>query len=308
MMLPVKSRSARLRFAAVFGNGFPFRRSVVRIAGHGLGREIVVRPAVGAPAEHLPDEQASARLKHADISRGIGIPPRADRAAAGRTGRHSPSPAGNTCRGHRRRWADRPSCRRRAPSRPPARSCSWVWQATQLRSKIGLTSRIILDVLDPLFVAEPAGIPLVPLPAGLIVRPGGQQRRASRSGRRCDNRAVPPRFARTESASGCEHGSRRNRCGSRPGRSWCQVWAMFRTMPYSVERLKREGHVRGYSGQEARVGIAVGIGRLDPLSFSGSAAAVEVDGGGNLRTGISPRMRSRSLAWLRNVRPDFGPR
>ena len=34
-----------------------------------------------------------------------------------------------------------------------------------------------------------------------------------------------------------------------------------------VERLEREGHVRGDSGQEARVGVAVGIGRLAPLPF-----------------------------------------
>ena len=34
-----------------------------------------------------------------------------------------------------------------------------------------------------------------------------------------------------------------------------------------VERLKREGHVGGDFGQEARVGVAVGIGRLAPLLF-----------------------------------------
>src|SRR5271170_6731507 len=34
---------------------------------------------------------------------------------------------------------------------------------------------------------------------------------------------------------------------------------------FSVERLKREGHISRYSGQEARVGIPIGIGRLDPL-------------------------------------------
>ena len=34
----------------------------------------------------------------------------------------------------------------------------------------------------------------------------------------------------------------------------------------------------------------------------------EPPGSSNFRTGISPRMRSRSMAWLWNSRPDFGPR
>ncbi len=47
----------------------------IGVAGDRFRREIVVAPAVGAPAENLPRQQAAARLELADVARGIGLPP-----------------------------------------------------------------------------------------------------------------------------------------------------------------------------------------------------------------------------------------
>ena len=59
----------------------------------------------------------------------------------------------------------------------------------------------------------------------------------------------------------------------------------------AIERLERERRVGGDLGEEARVGIAFGI--EDRRSVAS-----------NLRSGISPRMRSRSSAWLVNLPPS----
>ena len=139
-----------MRFAGVFGDRLALELQRLRIAGHGLGREVVVGPAVGAPAEDLPDEQAAARLEHADIARGIGMPPGADERLvaepAGVIHRQPVIGAGHVVGVGQ---VDR-SGRRRAPACRPACPTFRVWQATQLRSRIGLMSRIIFDVLDRL--------------------------------------------------------------------------------------------------------------------------------------------------------------
>ena len=119
------------------------------VAGNCFGGEFVVGPAVGATAEDLPDQQAAARLKHAHITRRVGIPPRADQRRAGRSGRRSPSPAGSTCRARRRHWVDRP-CLSSSRTRFRGRLFVFcVWQATQLRSRIGLMSRKYSTFLTP---------------------------------------------------------------------------------------------------------------------------------------------------------------
>ncbi len=55
----------------------PSSCSVCGVARHRLGREVVVAPAVGAPAVDLPDQQAAPRLEHADVARRLAAP-RAD--------------------------------------------------------------------------------------------------------------------------------------------------------------------------------------------------------------------------------------
>ena len=50
-------------------------RQCVGVAGDRFVREVLVVPAVGAPAEDFPDQQAAARLEHADVAGSVGLPP-----------------------------------------------------------------------------------------------------------------------------------------------------------------------------------------------------------------------------------------
>ncbi len=82
-----------------------------------------------------------------------------------------------------------------------------------------------------------------------------------------------------------------------PGRSWCQVWAMFSTMPFLSSVWNVKATSAGILARKLVSGLPSG-------SIGCSLPAVA-----NLRTGISPRMRSRSLAWLQNVpAATSGPR
>ena len=277
------------RGSSARSTGLPVVHERRRAPGFDLGRMVVVREAVEPLAEDLPDEQAAARLELADVARGVRIAPAvvADRLVAELgplVQRQADSRCRGTCRGARpgpsRRRRRGRGCRR-APCRPSPcgrrRSCAarigWMsrWYSTFTgrsshnagRSRPS-ASHFLLDSSCALSVSSGVVFDQV---QDLVV---GLRRQ---------------RCARSRSASGCGRGSRRSRCGSRPAA------AGARSGPCSApcRRLSSvwnvNGDVGGNLGQEAGVGVAVGVERL--LAVRRTCAR-----------GISPRMRSRSLAWL----------
>ena len=103
-----------------------------------------LREAVEPLAEDLPDQQAAPRLELADVARGVaGSPSCRSRPACGRTSPARPAPGGSRCRGTCRRARVCTDSSSASRTRLPAGSLPSfaVWQATQLRSRIGLTSR-----------------------------------------------------------------------------------------------------------------------------------------------------------------------
>ena len=191
-MLPVKSRSARLRFAGVFGDRFALLLERLRIAGHRLGREVVVRPAVGAAAEDFPDQQAAARLKHADISRGVGIPPRADQGrpaeAAGVVHRQPIIGAGHVVGVGE---IDRLVVVEHQVAGRLLVLLGVAGDAAPVEDRLDVA--IVLDVLDPLFESGGPSGPRCPTACRTGRSAWWSRAACFRSGRRSDNRASPPR-------------------------------------------------------------------------------------------------------------------
>ena len=93
-----------------------------------------------------------------------------------------------------------------------------------------------------------------------------QQRRLAASGRRRRSRAGRPRCPRRASASGCGRGSRRSRVRISPGRSWCQVWAMFSTMPFLSSVWKVQATSAGILARKLVSGLPSGSSGCLPPS------------------------------------------
>ena len=162
-----------------------------------------------------------------------------------------------------------------------------VWQATQLRCEDRLDVAVILDVDDAVLRDAQAGLVVgVPLLLRLVARLVGDQRRRVDEVPHLVVRLRGERSSRSRSAAGCGRGSRRSRCGSRPAA------AGARSAPCSApcRRLSSVWKVKAMSAGIFARKLVSGL----PSGSSGCF----VRPSSNLRTGISPRMRSRSLAWL----------
>src|SRR5262249_55483816 len=110
----------------------------LRVAGRRLGREVVVVPAVGAPAVHLPRQQAPPRLERPQIPRRLAAPRGDERLVA--VLRLVVQGQAVVCGGPLTAGAPRSSSS--SSTRLPA-GCFHllVWHLTQLRSRMGFTSR-----------------------------------------------------------------------------------------------------------------------------------------------------------------------
>ena len=217
MMLPVKSRSARLRFCGVSGTGLPLSCSVFGSPGSRLGREVVVAPAVEPLAVDLPDEQAAARLEHADVARGVraaatspmsGLCPN----CAGAVHRQAVVGAGNVVRGLGRFTVvvvveDQVAGRLVAPSRVAG-------DAAAVEDRLDVA--VVLDVLDAVLEAQAGLVLRVPLLAA--TRPWPWSVRSGVLLGQVEDLVVGlggGGVLERRSASGCGRGSRRSRCGPR---------------------------------------------------------------------------------------------
>ena len=217
--------------------------------------------------------------------------PVADAATCGRTCRVDRGPGGSTCpapcradRSPGRRGFPGPAsaCRRPAPGCRPACPISCVWQAAQLRSRIGLTSRKYSTFLTPL--ARSAGRRRV-LDVPLACRTGRASWWSAAASSGSGRRPVIGRAAAVSSKSvGFWLWAWQPPQSVRisPGRTWCQVWAMFSTMPFLSSVWKVQATSAGILARKLVSGLPSGSSGCSAVRFA------ETCGTGNLAEDAQP--------------------